>query len=542
MKPYVRRTRNLLEWFDSNLLFLISAFLLVFIPLYPKIPLADVLPGYIVRVRLEDLLVAAAVVVYVIWWIRGKANPKRNPLFWLVIGYLGVGLISGIAAVAVTKTIPAEGLHLAKWFLHWVRRVEYVFLLFLLTDAVKKSKQLMVLAGLIVGVVIVAGIYGFGQKYYQWPVYSTMNREFAKGWRLVLTEHARVPSTFAGHYDLGAFLVLALPVTLMLVVTVKSTGWRCLGFLGYFIGYTLLILTASRASFLAYGAATIVLFGLLLAVKPWKRLLGWFVTVTVFSAVVFLTFGDLSGRFAHVFNMAGLRGMIEDRVFQADKTKPKNYLTLTDQLALVADKTDVPPIRFREQGAESGEQGTGGELPPDVYEEIPDLVATVSATGEATFTTKPRQYSDAAFTYGLSSAIRFDVLWPQAIAGWKKNILLGSGYSTLSKTYLMDFTEAESTDNDYLRALGETGILGFGLFFGTVIYLIYLLFKGHPAKSLFERGIQFSIIAGTIGLLVNASYIDVFEASKVAFAFWGLAGMGIAAGRIKRREGKEGEE
>ncbi len=538
MRNYGGRTRKLLEWLDNNLLFLISAFLLVFIPLYPKIPLADVLPGYIVRVRLEDLLVAAAAGAYLVWWARGKANPKRNPLFWPVVGYLGVGLASGIAAVTVTKTIPPEGLHLAKWFLHWVRRGEYAFLLFLLTDAVKTRKQLAVAAGLVVGVIMAAGVYGFGQKYYQWPVYSTMNREFAKGWRLVLTEHARVPSTFAGHYDLGAFLALTLPVTLMLVVTVKPTGWRAAGFLGYFIGYTLLILTASRASFVAYAAATVVLFGLLLAIKPWKRLVGWFVTVTAFSAVLFLTFGDLSGRFAHVLNMDGIKGMIEDKVFRADKTKPKNYLALTDQLALVADKTDVPPMRFRskESGVGSKESGEifGGELPPDVYEEVPDLVATVSATGEATFTAKPRQYSDAAFTYGLSSAIRFDVLWPRALAGWKKNILLGSGYSTLSKAFLMDFTEAESTDNDYLRALGETGILGFGLFFGTVFYLIYWLFR-RPAKSLFERGIQFSVIAGTVGLLVNASYIDVFEASKVAFAFWGLAGMGIAAGRVSNQ-------
>jgi hypothetical protein len=517
-------------------LFLIACFLVVFIPLYPKIPLADVLPGYIVRVRLEDLLVAAAAAIYAAWWIRGKANPKRNPLFWLIIGYLGVGLVSGIAAVTVTGTIPPEGLHLAKWFLHWVRRAEYAFLVFLLADAVRTRKQLAAVAGLIVGVIIAAGVYGFGQKYYQWPVYSTMNREFAKGWRLVLTEHARVPSTFAGHYDLGAFLVLALPLTLMLIVAVKPTGWRVAGFLGYFIGYTLLILTASRASFIAYAAGTIVLFGLLVKLKPWKRLLGWLLTITAFSAVLFLTFGDLSGRFAHVLNMAGIRGMIEDKVFRADKTKPKNYLTLTDQLALVADKTDIPPIRFREQRTVNGEQiedgSLSGGLPPDVYEEVPDLVATVSATGEATFTAKPRQYSAAAFTYGLSSAIRFDVLWPRALAGWKKNLLLGSGYSTLSKAFLMDFTEAESTDNDYLRSLGETGILGFLTFFGTIVYLIYWLFVRRPAQTLMGRGFQLSVIAGTVGLLVNASYIDVFEASKVAFAFWALAGMGIAAGRI----------
>ena len=34
-----------------------------------------------------------------------------------------------------------------------------------------------------------------------------------------------------------------------------------------------------------------------------------------------------------------------------------------------------------------------------------------------------------------------------------------------------------------------------------------------------------SFIAFTIGLLINALYIDVFEASKVALTFWALAGV-----------------
>src|SRR3990167_2225695 len=304
MRTYVGGTRKLLDWLDNNLLFLISAVLMVFIPLYPKIPLADVLPGYIVRVRLEDLLVAAAVVVYVIWWIRGKANPKLNPLFWLVIGYLGVGLISGIAAVAVTKTIPAEGLHLAKWFLHWVRRVEYVFLLFLLTDAVKKSKQLMVLAGLIVGVVIVAGIYGFGQKYYQWPVYSTMNREFAKGWRLVLTEHARVPSTFAGHYDFAAYLVLFLTFSAAILLFDKREPVKVVSLLGFTAALVSLILTASRASYLSYLSSVTIAIFLLSLRKNWLwGIKSWAVIITV-SIAFMLGFGELSSRFAHFFNFA----------------------------------------------------------------------------------------------------------------------------------------------------------------------------------------------------------------------------------------------
>ena len=53
-------------------------------------------------------------------------------------------------------------------------------------------------------------IYGFGQKYLYWPAFSTMNREFSKGMRLYLTPESRVMSTFGGHYDYGAYLMMTL--------------------------------------------------------------------------------------------------------------------------------------------------------------------------------------------------------------------------------------------------------------------------------------------------------------------------------------------
>jgi hypothetical protein len=41
--------------------------------------------------------------------------------------------------------------------------------------------------------------------------------------------------------------------------------------------------------------------------------------------------------------------------------------------------------------------------------------------------------------------------------------------------------------------------------------------------------LYFGFIFGLAGLLINASYIDVFEASKVAFVFWCVAGAIIAS-------------
>ncbi len=66
--------RAFFKWLDENLLFLMSAFLLAFFPLIPKIPLFDVLPGYIVRIRIEDFLVVAAILIWGIQILRKKTG------------------------------------------------------------------------------------------------------------------------------------------------------------------------------------------------------------------------------------------------------------------------------------------------------------------------------------------------------------------------------------------------------------------------------------------------------------------------------------
>jgi len=457
-------------------------------------------------------------------------------LFRLVIVYLAIGAASGVAAVFITKTVPMQTIHILKWGLHWVRRIEYFFPLFLFYDGFKNKSHFKNLIQVLTLVVLAAAIYGFGQKYAQWPVYSTMNREFAKGWRLVLTEHARVPSTFAGHYDLAAFLVLVLPLTMGAVFYSKSMLGKASGWVAFVLGYTLLILTASRTSYLALVGSVALLFCFYIYALGWKQALPKVLIMTLFGTVTFLAFGDLSGRFSQVINLSKINGYISNNIFHLDQKTPQRYVNLTDQLALVADKTDVPPTLVR--GGSGSQAGTGEDeatmssVPSDVYNEVPDLSTSTDANGVVTIISKPRIYSDAALTYGLSSAIRLDALWPRAIAGFKKNPLLGSGYSTLLKVQLTDFTEAESTDNDYLRALGETGLLGFITFYGLILYAGYLLWECLKDKDFYDgKGALAAVMAGILGLLINAAYIDVFEASKVALVFWGLIGASIAYGK-----------
>lgn len=115
-----------------------------------------------------------------------------------------------------------------------------------------------------------------------------------------------------------------------------------------------------------------------------------------------------------------------------------------------------------------------------------------------------------------STSIRLNVEWPRAIRALVKNPLLGTGYSSITL----------ATDNDYLRLLGETGLLGF-LAFGLIFLRIgEVILKSWPIKleGVYERAFLFGFLGALPGIFLNALFIDIFEASKFAILFWLLTG------------------
>jgi len=449
MKQEKISTKKLLAWFDKNLLVYLAGFLLLFIPLYPKLPLFDIVPGYIVRVRIEDFLILLTILVWFIQVLRKKVVWK-NPLSNIVIAYLVFALLSTLSALFITKNIPLELLHAGKMYLHFFRNIEYFSLLFIFYSAIKTKKHSRVMIVISTFTMLLVSLYGYGQKYLYWPVYSTMNREFAKGWRLYLTEHARVPSTFGGHYDLAAYTMVALTVILALFFLVKNKWLKVLFGITYAAGFWLLILTASRTSFIAYLVSITTLMFIFIFAKSWKWAIPRWFMVMFLSMFVMLSFGDLSDRFTQVLGLEKLKEKYTNLAFLPKIRKPNNAISIEEatEIAKVTAKSDQPPST------------TNPNLPGDVYEDIPLPIDD----GEGGVTIVSRTFSDNAYKYGLSAAIRFDALWPRAWAGFMANPLLGSGYSSLTKETVQQFTEAESTDNNFLRTLGETGILGFVLF------------------------------------------------------------------------------
>ncbi len=119
----------------------------------------------------------------------------------------------------------------------------------------------------------------------------------------------------------------------------------------------------------------------------------------------------------------------------------------------------------------------------------------------------------------VSTSIRFDVEWPRAMRSLYKNPFLGTGYSSISL----------ATDNEYLRALGETGLLGFLAFISILIALGRgLHHRCLAAKTKLDKVITLGALGVFSVFLISAIFLDVFEASKIAILFWAFTGLAMS--------------
>ena len=81
-----------------------------------------------------------------------------------------------------------------------------------------------------------------------------------------------------------------------------------------------------------------------------------------------------------------------------------------------------------------------------------------------------------------------------------------------------------------MRWLGETGILGFGMFLYVIFIIVKKIYGARAKLPSAARALPVAILFGTFGLLINATLIDIFEASKVVYTFW--LTLGIFVGLI----------
>lgn len=398
--------------------------ILFLVALYPKFPLLGI-SGTFVAVRLEDFVVAAAIIF---WAVTAALRQKYLPVHRAILLYLITGFVSVFSAVFVTKT---AGLSLG--FLHALRRVEYMTMFAVGFHALQNRSQLHFLIRSFLLISLLVSVFGLGQQFLGWPVISTTNSEFAKGLALTLGEGARINSTFAGHYDLAAFSIfpLLLVIALLTLPQIRHK-WLLIG-IGS-LAYWIMLLSASRVTFAAFYV-TAALFMLLIR----KRL--WLIPLVLLAIFSILVSPQLLGRYRELLIITRVQAAADDEIPDALK-------------------------------------------PPAVPE-------------------------DRSFN------IRLKAEWPRALRAFYQNPLLGTGFSSVGL----------AVDNDYLRILAETGLLGF-LAFGLILLRLFKTSLSYfrPLNSPTDAFIV-AITLGLVGLLLNAVFIDVFEASKVAIIAWTLLGM-----------------
>lgn len=481
-----------LESFEKTFLKYGVAALLIVIPLYPKFPLFKI-PGSWVSIRLEDFLIATVLLVWLLGIVRRRFNFLKDDLDKTIIAYFVVGFISLASAIFVTHSVvPHIGL------LHTLRRVEYMAVLFVVLASIKSRKELVFYLEVIFLTLIFVFLYGVGQKFFLFPVISTMNTEFAKGIALRLHPGARVSSTFAGHYDLAAYLVLLLPLAMAVLVSAKKKVHKFILALVFVFSFWLLLLSASRISFFAY------LLSITFTLWFIKRKL-WIIPILALSIVASSFTPQLTDRYSQTLQVALYKIKQIQLKFPWDKQP-----TI---ISFVPEPTPTPIPIIEEK-------------PQAVVKKI-RVIPTPTPTPSEKRIVFYGAGDEMPQTEDRSFSIRVKVEWPRALRALAKNPLLGTGFSSITL----------ATDNDYLRALGEVGILGF-LAFSLILLIIVrrsilVLFR-RPQS--FEDFLLIGLLGAMIGFLANAFFIDVFEASKVAITFWLLMGILVATTRLIKVE------
>ncbi len=539
--------KKIFSWIWDNILFLETLFLLAFVPLYPKIPLLDVQHTW-VYIRVEDFVVLFVLLSWLALLVKKKITLK-TPLTLPILIFWIIGAVSTIHAVLlVFPSLPNVFPNVA--FLALVRHIEYMSLFFIAYHGIKDKRLIPIVVAVLVATLLGVIGYGFGQKYLAFPAYLTMNEEFAKGIPIQLSQLSRVPSTFAGQYDLAAYLVLILPIVVSMIFGFKN--WLVKLFLlgTSFLGFILLFMTVSRVSFFALLAALFIV--LLLQ----KRKLLFLVIPAVFILAIFLiTYqSTLLARFQNTVKEVNV--LVDAKTGDAIGNVnfvPKDYFK--DKLLLQRGASNKEELTNALMGkSDSTEASQSAILPFELIPvEAPLILAANISTGESlpqgtgyinlALSPAVRRLSDfyyelppnlqassssqvlvlhgdfivkRAAAYDLSFTTRFQGEWPRAIEAFQRNILFGSGYGSVSL----------AVDNNYFRLLGEIGLLGFVSFI--VIFLslgIYIKKTWDNIDSSIVKSFVVGFIAGVVGLALNATLIDVFEASKIAFVLWALSGV-----------------
>lgn len=518
-----------LKFLDDNLLKWGTFLAVIFIPLYPKLPSVHINHVW-VYIRLEDFLILFLSLLWLIQILRKKI--KFNWILALPIGiYWIFGLFSFFNSLYLAPSIPNFFPKIA--FLAYGRHIEYMSLFFIGFSIIRTKDDIKsfikILSVTLVGIIL----YGIGQKYYifLWnlfptffekysfcfPSFQTGNEQFAKGIALCLPSDGRITSTFGGHYDLAAFMVMVTPIFAGFTLFAKKIYKKIFYFLIFSGSLLLLIFTSSRISFIAYilGLSAFLIF-----IKQKK----WILQFLTLSIILLLLFsGSTAKRFLETIRFTSVVTNNQGQVVGvSENSLPVNLRNK------ISKNSDVIEGNVPSQNLPTGSgfitlqggQKTNVAVVKSSLSQAQQKELNLADGGVQISTISGSFLIQKALVYDISFTTRFQGEWPTAWKAFMRNPLLGQGFSTITL----------ATDGEYFRILGESGALGFislflvFSFLGAVVFDKIKFFE----KNSMEKALVLGLTGGIIGVLINGTFIDVLEASKVAEPMWLFSGMIIA--------------
>lgn len=500
MKRLIKWFRPRLTWLDDNLIHISIIAFIVVTSLIPKIPIKFVEYTYI-RIRIDDIFPAVLVGIFLLQLIRRKIKFNTKFLFLFVLFWASV-FLSFLIGYYVLHTIPVFNIGL----LHSLRRLQYMSVFFVIVSSTTSEEKFLHYMKIYFITLLLVSFYGIGQRFLQFPSIQSMNPAYVDGRLLILNPDDRINSTFGGHFDLAAYLSFSIPIMF---------GFYFFNYQKYFFGLYLLSLitllyTAARSSFIAY---VVSLSAFLLYLKKFKL---WFLTLVITVGLLFVT-GEMTKRFQQTFQVKTIYVNeqtgdinIEQQFGKTDQLPAGGFkIPLAQRKKLNIGEEELQKIAFERAFQEAKTQGRDTKNVQEIQKRANEISKYIT----------PQR----TVLCDIACSTRLQIEWPRAIAAFLYSPLVGTGPSSIT----------EATDNDFLRWLGELGLLGAGLFMA-ILFVIskYIYLEAKKDKTNF-RYIYFGFIFGLIALLINALYIDVFEASKIAYNFWTVAGLYIGLITLK---------
>jgi O-antigen ligase len=128
--------------------------------------------------------------------------------------------------------------------------------------------------------------------------------------------------------------------------------------------------------------------------------------------------------------------------------------------------------------------------------------------------------------------------WGRAFKIWQKSPIFGAGIGTVGDTVALKFNMPGATwiDNQYMRVLAETGLLGIiayvSMLAAPVIRGAKFVFFGKAQKGTYLYALCAGITAAIFGMIVENFTAGIFENEVVITTFWPLIALLYVATRL----------